>query len=258
MAASFPSGIKNFSVVVNGVTKLVAALFNSPYDEITAIETQLLGSLMGTDGAIKIASVNTTALKTATGEVSGVTGLYTLPGGEYGFFPQIKANTAHSITVMICQDAAVTTSYVTSLHLNDGYGTPYAQQRYVTASGEDLWIFLLLNKITKEIIAAYQAPDHPAYGNGGDFDKMPHPFGSYDEAKHEIVLVDKDTCLAIKAESKQTGKSILTLVNEIYKVDMDKELKYEPLHSGRFIEKTPELLLKIPNYIKVRKLKKGG
>lgn len=41
MAASFPGAVKNFSAVVNGVTKLVAALFNSPYDEITAIETAL-------------------------------------------------------------------------------------------------------------------------------------------------------------------------------------------------------------------------
>jgi hypothetical protein len=41
MAASFPGAIKSFSAVVNGVTKLVAALFNSGYDEITAIETAL-------------------------------------------------------------------------------------------------------------------------------------------------------------------------------------------------------------------------
>ena len=41
MAASFPTAVKNFSAVVNGVTKLVASLFNSPYDEITAIETAL-------------------------------------------------------------------------------------------------------------------------------------------------------------------------------------------------------------------------
>jgi len=39
MAASFPNAKKTFSAVVNGVTKLVAALFNSPYDEIEAIET---------------------------------------------------------------------------------------------------------------------------------------------------------------------------------------------------------------------------
>ena len=39
MAASFPNAKKTFSAVVNGVTKLVAALFNIPDDEIEAIET---------------------------------------------------------------------------------------------------------------------------------------------------------------------------------------------------------------------------
>jgi hypothetical protein len=38
MAASFPDSVKNFSAVVNGVTKLVATLFNAVYDEVTAIE----------------------------------------------------------------------------------------------------------------------------------------------------------------------------------------------------------------------------
>jgi hypothetical protein len=39
MAASFPNAKKTFSAVVNGVTKLVAALFNTPHDEIEAVET---------------------------------------------------------------------------------------------------------------------------------------------------------------------------------------------------------------------------
>lgn len=39
MAASFPNAKKTFSQVVNGVTKLVAALFNTAYDEAEAIET---------------------------------------------------------------------------------------------------------------------------------------------------------------------------------------------------------------------------
>ncbi len=54
MAASFPAAVKNFSAVVNGVTKLVAALFNSPYDEVTAIETEL-----GTDPAGSYTDVKT-------------------------------------------------------------------------------------------------------------------------------------------------------------------------------------------------------
>ena len=47
MAASFPGAIKNFSAIVNGITKLVAALFNSPYEEITAIETALGANMVG-------------------------------------------------------------------------------------------------------------------------------------------------------------------------------------------------------------------
>ena len=73
----------------------------------------------------------------------------------------------------------------------DGGATIYARQRYVTASGEDMWIFLLVDKNTKEIIGAYQAPDHPAYGNGGDFDKVPHPFVGYDSNTQEIILIKK-------------------------------------------------------------------
>jgi len=44
MAASFPNAKKTFTQAVNGVTKLVAALFNQPYDEIEAIET-FIGSM---------------------------------------------------------------------------------------------------------------------------------------------------------------------------------------------------------------------
>ena len=39
MAASFPNAKKTFSQIVNGITKLVAAIFNVNYDETEAIET---------------------------------------------------------------------------------------------------------------------------------------------------------------------------------------------------------------------------
>ena len=39
MAASFPNAKKTFSQVVNGVTKLVAALWNVDYDEVEAMQT---------------------------------------------------------------------------------------------------------------------------------------------------------------------------------------------------------------------------
>lgn len=222
------------------------------------------GTLTPTTLSYPAASVNTTALKTTTGEVSVTTSDYdlTLPGGAYGFYPQLKQAGSVSVAARIVGDTggagvAISTSYTTYISIATNGATAYAQQTYVTASGEDLWIFLLLDKITKEIIAAYQAPDHPAYGNGGDFEKLPHPFGSYDPAKHEIVILDKDTCAALKAESAQTGKSILTLVNEEYKPDLENK-PYVPLHSGKFLNENQvqvkQMVETIPDYIKVRKL----
>ena len=217
------------------------------------------------------ASVDTTALKTATGEVSVSATAYsnnTLPGGEYGFYPQFKMSGTTASTYKAWPVGLETggdsynfagwTSYVTNLSMytqNDI--TFYAKQRYITASGTDHWLFLLVDKITKEIMSAYSAPDHPAYGNGGDFDKMPHPFGSYDETKHEIILVDQDTIAELKAQVTEE-KSLLTLVNEYYKPNMDKEEVYKPLHSGKYLTKdgkqVKELIENIPPYIKVRKL----
>jgi hypothetical protein len=250
--------VKNFSAVVNGVTKLVAALYNVVYQEVTDLET-ILAAVCDTDG--KIVS---TGLKTTTGEIS-VTGysdvLQALPGGEYGFFPQLKSaagNNADFVTLKLSGVGTIGTSYATLLSISSaGAGIVlYAQQRYMTASGEDLWIFLLVDKITKGIIAAYQAPDHPSYGNGEEPDKFPHPFASYDATKHEIVLIDKETCLTIKQESKDTGKSILTLVNENYKPGKDAD--YQPLHSGQFLDKKKVMIETIPDYIKVKKLIKSN
>ncbi len=276
MAASFPGAIKNFSAIVNGVTKLVAALFNSPYDEVTAIETELgtdpagsmtdvktrLAVALNDNGSIKANAVITTMLKTTTGEVSVAANTWsdqTLPGGEYGFYPQFKAATAGGNSVAVFYESSkgtMGTSYVANISFYNASYTCYVQQRYVTASGEDMWIFLLLDRDTKQIIAAYQAPDHPAYGNGGDFDKVPHPFGSYDKDKHEIVLVDNDTIAELEAQVTQE-KSLLTLINEEYKPTIADRV-YQPLHSGKFLTKDnkqiKQMVETIPNYIKVRGL----
>lgn len=272
--ASYPGAIKNFLSLQDGVDRVIAAHPNDRAGEITAIETELgidpagsvsdlktrLAVAINNDGSLKTIAADkviTTSLKTAQGEVSTATNAnLTLPGGEFGFYPQIKGDVGADKGITIANDREDTASYATVIFINIESGTVFAQQRYVTSSGLDHWIFLLVDKTTKDILQAYQAPDHPAYGNGGDFDKLPQPFGAYDDTKYEIVLLDKDTCNALKAESKSTGKSILTLVNEDYKPNMDKEEVYQPLHSGQFLDKTPVLIETIPDYIKVRKLTK--
>ena len=129
--------------------------------------------------------------------------LNTLPGGEYGFTEQLKNTTSG----------------------NTGY--TYAQQRYVTASGKDHWIFLLVDKETNEVIATYQAPDHPCYGSSGDEIEIPHPFWSYDKSKHEIVVVDNSILTELKPLITRKN-SLLTLINQKCLIDDSKRPKYKP------------------------------
>jgi len=248
------------------VTNLNADLLDGYNTATTATASSIYVS--GGDGYLPDATVDTSALKTTTGEIS-VSGTIeyptTLPGGEYGFWPQLKGGTAvtqYLAGILISGNSLqpLTTSYVTGISIRaDGGATIYAKQRYVTASGQDHWLFILVDKTTKEIIQTYSAPDHPAYGNGGNFDKMPHPFGNYDETKCEIILVDNDTITELKTQVTEE-KSLLTLVNELYKPEMSKEEVYKPLHSGKYInednKQVKQLIETIPDYIKVRKLNK--
>jgi hypothetical protein len=211
-------------------------------------------------------SVDTSALKTDVGEYSDSSNGYVMKvitGGEYCFWPQVKMSSTNAwpwgvdiIHPHGISNAAGWTDYATKVGLyNAGVGgTIYAKFRYVTASGKDYWIWLLTDKTTKNILAGSCAPDHPSYGNGGDAIKIPQPFLNYDQTKQEIILLDKDTANILTGESKTTGKTILTLINEGYKVDYSKELPYVPLHSGRFIGQTPVMIESIPSYIKVRPL----
>lgn len=140
--------------------------------------------------------ISQSMLKTSTGEVScSYTGEnLTLPGGTYGFYPQIKSNsTTPEMYGYLAYNysGAGATSYVTLIHLRaQNSSTCYAQQRYVTSSGEVFWIFILRDKTTKDIKAIYAAPDHPCFGNGGKPDVLPHPFGKYDEQTDEIVVIN--------------------------------------------------------------------
>jgi len=266
--------------LTNGVT---GELPNANLATITTASKVNTSSLTGTT-YLPDNTVDTTALKTSTGEVSKAGDGWsteTLPGGEYGFYPQIKmSNTTGTYEVEILNPSGNNgmTSYTTVIGLEGATGeTIYAQQRYVTASGEDLWVFILVNKITKEIESVYQAHDHPAYGSGGDFNDRPHPFLNYDSEIYDIILLNKTTCKTLKKKSKELNKSIATLINENYKdkIDFSKELSYEPLHSGKYIadKKTgerldgvplgnindyiqvKEMVKNIPSYIKVRRLR---
>jgi hypothetical protein len=192
-------------------------------------------------------SVSQVKLKTAMGEVTlGNNDHVVLPGGQYGFYPQIKGSS--TATVAFASDNVnMPSNYVTNIGTHNGDATTYARQRYVTSSGKDHWMFFLGDKATRRILASYQAPDHPCYGSGGDENDIPHPFGSYDPDKHEVILIDNEVLPQLKAKVA-SKRSLLTVINEDYEIDFDSEPVYQPreiIEVDEYGDKEGEFLLKI-------------
>ena len=185
------------------------------------------------------AAISQAKLKTTMGEISRQNGPgiveAVLPGGEYGFFPQIKCSQAENTAQywLWYPDGGANdlpTTYATRItwcvgDLNDKI---WLQQRYVQASGEVHWVFFLRNKITKKVEQTYQAPDHPCFGNGGKPLLVSHPFGHYDPTIHEIVVINPSKAeieemhraKQIEDETKP-NRSLLEIMEEDYEIDED-------------------------------------
>ena len=124
MAASYPAAIKTFSAIVNGVTKLVAALFNSPYDEVTAIETELgtdpAGSLSDLKTRLAVSIADDGTLKTkikwvkfqgSNGTILADEGVNTVvrnATGDYTITWDVAFSNANYAVVANCEDDAST------------------------------------------------------------------------------------------------------------------------------------------------------
>lgn len=205
-------------------------------------------------------SVDTTALKTAT--ASGTTGAgstyrITLGGGEYAFFPRIYSASGSGFCTIVGNNGGdqswPTGSLTTVIDIQSATAVNHLN-RYITASGLDFWYFIRTNKITGEIDGSWFATDHPSYGNGGNSEKLPHPFMGWDLSDYEIVILDQETCISITQEAKEKEMVVAEFVNKNYKVNLTQEEVYVPLHSGKFLGQTPVLIETIPDYISVRKL----
>lgn len=128
-------------------------------------------------------AITQSELSTSTVEISqawGGSGNQTVTGaGSYAYWPQIKETGAGGgVTVQVATTftgAAYTTNVFLSYTVA-GSGSAYAQFRYVTASGEIFWLFILRDKNTKEILCSSASPDHCSFGNGGKPGLVPHPF----------------------------------------------------------------------------------
>lgn len=209
-------------------------------DNITALANGDSGAPSIQTAAIAAGVVAQSQLKTTSGAVSAAaTTNLTLPGGAYGFYPQIKISGSGTNTWQI-GNSNINLTYVTNIYISvAGMNTAYAQQRYVQASppykiGGVTWghfLFLLRNITTGKVISAYEAEDPPWAYNGllhlpkddvKKIQEVPHPFVDYitkDPAADglEIVIVDlsQKNTKKWKADNAKLGKSPLESLSGI-------------------------------------------
>ena len=167
-----------------------------------------------------------------------------LSGGEYALSLYVtQTNTgASDITFNGYAYPALGTSYVrpkASFTRTGGTtGVGFAKVYYVNSSGELHWVFLLMK--SGELVAAWEAPDHPCYGNGVFCDHpFDFPFNGLNDTECEIVLLipDIEQVEQIKRATipvDENGDELIfeptldftNVLLDMYEIEESKELDY--------------------------------
>ena len=154
-------------------SKLTSAKMTQNQDNFAAMANGDSGAPSIQQAAMGAAAIGQNECKTTTGEVSTITlATLTLPGGQYGFWPETRVS-AGSGSAQVAS-ALNATSYAARISMSCSGGTIYAQQRYFQASppynlGEGeipLFVFCEINKSSGIIESIYSAPEAPWHYNG--------------------------------------------------------------------------------------------
>ena len=174
------------------------------------------------DSAIGQAELKSTTQSQSQDIGSSTQHTFTLTGGQYCFKETVRGETT---AIQYPSRQNVTTGYTTRVPFfnTDSVNARFAYviHRYMQASGEVYWIFILRDKITKENIGISACSDHPCFGNSQDPEAEPHMFGdAYDPAKHEIIVINPSPDEVLELEKKTTpNKSVVEVIAESYEVD---------------------------------------
>lgn len=161
---------------INGDRILSASLPGGKLTNDTVTATQI-GPNAVTVSELAAGAVHQGELNTSSGEVNTSTiARLTLPGGAYGFYPQVKHDTTTTtVTIQVyLRTSGAQGAYATLIYIDAGdSGSASAQQRYVNASapydlgdGEiPLFVFALVDAGGR-VLASYAADAPPWAYNG--------------------------------------------------------------------------------------------
>jgi hypothetical protein len=207
------------------------------------------------ESKIVSSAVTQAKLKTSYGGFQASDGVHKTsglaPGGDFGFGPVAKCPVSSGDTsawltkiYLMDEDSVTAADYLSYISAegtgNSAHSFPYVRQRYVTASGEIYWIFMLRAKrdiqvgeyhntsIKRQgdIVYSWHSPDHPCFGYGGKPLLLPHPFGDYDKDTFDLIVINPSTeeieamhVSCIVDDEMQADKDLLEIVHEEYEID---------------------------------------
>ena len=174
-------------------------------------------------------TVNTTALKTATGSQSG-TGVVSVTMNDYSFFPATSGENA------IVEGSSKSGTIGNFISNGGAFAIAW---RYVNASDKEHWIYAL--EEDGVVTSIWEAEDHcPVEGF--------NPFGELKEnQKCYVIEDDAMMMLDIRKERKKSRKSLANILFEKYEKDVEIEWKERHIvEEDEFDEKVGDKY--IPNY----------
>lgn len=116
----------------------------------------------GTNSKKIATSIDVGALDTGdySGNSAANPGSISMTGGMYCFFPQVRHITAAKTFYVGLNPGG---TFVTQVGVTGTGGTGYIQGKYISASGPLHWLFGMYEK--GELVASYQASDHPCFNS---------------------------------------------------------------------------------------------
>lgn len=192
-----------------------------------SVQNSQIGFLAVSQDKIQSNSIDQARLQTATGEVSvtGISGNFTLPGGQYGFYPQTRTSVTSNLSCEIYDGGSGSpTTYTTTVHLASAV-TAYAQQRYVQSSPPykigvidfPLFVYVLIGSNGK-IKAIANSPDPTWWLDNptpNDFDDQGNKYLRRRVIPPEIAALKKTDMKAFLQERRKIKKSRVKITTQM-------------------------------------------
>lgn len=201
----------------SGAPKIQSAAINDNAITAAKIASNAVGQSEIASGAVHRSELDTSS---GTVTLTGSSGDFILPGGEYGFYPQIRTEANSDDSIANIAGSVGSTAYITNIFLNglSGVGNPnqdmYARQRYINSSppinlgdGNVPLFFFAKVDSSGNVIMSYSADVPPWLYNGPT------------NAQPDVVMKD-----GIKKKVSRTIDPVTKRVKKAF-VDFDADLK---------------------------------